>query len=342
MVFRAGFAAAIGALLIAADEPPETTAPAYPEPPAAVAERIVDGRFEPGNFEYLRGYFPQASEPEKADYAALIVWLDKCEARGRERVNAELSELGVSLDASQFPSMAGASNACQQVATGASFKDFASFAELAQATRGPRLVFDTLVQSVARAKQRSQPLDADLGADLHHRTLGEQMLRQAYAWGWSEVTESRTPKLNAKERTVLIALLNSELLFVDYENRQWLKQIVAEQGWPTISEVGKRGAFGAWLLAQHADMDPAFQLRALRMMKPLVAKGEVSKRNYAYLYDRTTLKLNIKQRYGTQVQCEDGAFVPQALEEPDRVDELRTEMDLEPLADYLARFAPSC
>lgn len=42
---RTGIAALIGFVLIAADAPSEP-----PPPPAPVAERIVDGRFEPGIF----------------------------------------------------------------------------------------------------------------------------------------------------------------------------------------------------------------------------------------------------------------------------------------------------
>jgi hypothetical protein len=320
----------------------EQAAPDYPPPPAFIAERIADGRFEPGNFEYLRGYFPEASAAQKAQYADLQAWLDECEARGAKRMDAALAALGVAMEADKSFIMAGAANECQQVVTGEAFKDFASYDELAEAMRGARLVFDALVHSVALAKQRSQPLEPDLGADLHHRTLDDQMLRSAYKWGWGEVTDERTPKLNAKERTSFIALLNSEILFVDYQNREWLKQVVAENGWPTISQVGKRGAFAAWLLTQHADMDPAFQWEALSLMEPLLETGEALKRNYAYLYDRTTLKLDAKQRYATQLRCYDGKWILRPLEEPERVDELRAEMGLEPLADYLAGFSVPC
>jgi hypothetical protein len=92
----------------------------------------------------------------------------------------------------------------------------------------------------------------------------------------------------------------------DHANTEWLKGIVAERGWPTISQVGEEAAFNAWLLVQHADHDPLFQLRSLRLMEPLVAQGEVTKQNYAYLYDRIMLKLAGKQRYATQVMCRDG------------------------------------
>lgn len=334
---KAIMAVLTGAASIAADEPPEN---AYPEPPPAIAERIIDGRFEPGNFEYLRGYFPEASEAEKAEYAAIDDWVEQCGEEGELRLNAELAELGVALEGGN---LIGAASLCQQVIRGEHFKDFASYPEVADAMRGARLVFDTLVQSIERAEQRTGPFRNDnLGADLHHRTLGEQMLRLAYRWGWQEVDEARNPKLTLPERTAFLALLNGEVLRVDHENTVWLKQIVAEHGWPTIPKAGERGANAAWLLTQHADLDPAFQLRALRMMEPLVENGEVSRHNYAYLYDRVMLKLVGTQRYATQLTCENGVYVPQPLEDAGRVDELRAEVDLEPLVEYRANFPATC
>ncbi|MEM9086024.1 MAG: DUF6624 domain-containing protein [Pseudomonadota bacterium] len=338
-LLQASLLAVVSFVLIAASDPPQN-APDSPEPPPFIAERIEDGRLEQGQFEYLRGFFPDASEDEKAQYAELIAWLDACGEAGKSRLDAELAQLGVSYDKG---SLIGADNVCQQVILGNFFEEFASYSELAEATRGARLVFNTLVQSISRAEERTGPFtNDDLGGDLHHRTLGEQMLRLAFRWGWSEQTDTRVPKMTDKERKVFLALLNSEVVFVDHQNTAWLKALVGVGGWPKMSEVGERGSGAAWLLAQHADLDPAFQLRALKMMEPLVAEGEVSKRNYAYLYDRIMLKLADKQRFGTQLQCETGQRQPLPLEEPERVDELRAEMDLEPMGEYLGFFRTPC
>ena len=46
---------------------------------------------------------------------------------------------------------------------------------------------------------------------------------------------------------------------VDAVHTARLKAIVAAHGWPTVAQVGQDGADAAWLLAQHADKDPAFQ-----------------------------------------------------------------------------------
>lgn len=46
---------------------------------------------------------------------------------------------------------------------------------------------------------------------------------------------------------------------VDAVHTARLKCTVAARGWPTVAQVGQDGADAAWLLAQRADKDPAFQ-----------------------------------------------------------------------------------
>jgi hypothetical protein len=101
--------------------------------------------------------------------------------------------------------------------------------------------------------------------------------------------------------------------------------------------VGKKAAGRAWLLVQHADHDPAFQLTALRLMEPLVVKGEVSKPDYAYLYDRIMLKLNGKQRFGTQFGgCDGEEYKLRPLEDEKQLAILRAEYELQLISEYRA------
>jgi hypothetical protein len=120
----------------------------------------------------------------------------------------------------------------------------------------------------------------------------------------------------------------------DHSNTDWLKTLIVEKGRPKRSEVGGDAAERVWLLVQHADADPAFQLKALRLMEPLVSDGEVSRSSYAYLYDRVMLKVSGKQRYATQLDCSNGKRVAQPLEDEAAVDRLRAEVGLNPLASY--------
>jgi len=76
---------------------------------------------------------------------------------------------------------------------------------------------------------------------------------------------------------------------VDAGNLVWLKEVVAEVGWPGRSAVGEDGAHAAWLLAQHADSDPAFQRKCLGLVTHAAACGEASSVELAYLTDRVLL-----------------------------------------------------
>jgi hypothetical protein len=127
----------------------------------------------------------------------------------------------------------------------------------------------------------------------------------------------------------------------DAENLPWLKQVISAAGWPGASLVGVDGANAAWLLAQHADSDPAFQRQCLDLLTAAVAAGEATRQHLAYLTDRVLLAEGKQQEYGTQVTSRGGRFVPRDLRDPGNVDTRRASMDLEPLADYLRGFGSS-
>lgn len=126
---------------------------------------------------------------------------------------------------------------------------------------------------------------------------------------------------------------------VDAANQARLKQIVAQSGWPTIAMVGQDGANAAWLLAQHADRDPAFQRQVLALMEPLVQEGQASGKHFAYLYDRT----HYPQRFGTQGSCVSRSeWQPFEIEDLTGVDERRRAVGLPPLSEYAKLFKEGC
>lgn len=117
-----------------------------------------------------------------------------------------------------------------------------------------------------------------------------------------------------------------------------LKALVEAHGWPTISAVGADGAQAAWLVAQHADHDPAFQHEALKHMTALVPAGEVNRADVAMLTDRVAVADRKPQPFGTQGGCgSQGRFEPFAIAEPEQVDARRAAWDLEPLPQYVDR-----
>jgi hypothetical protein len=122
----------------------------------------------------------------------------------------------------------------------------------------------------------------------------------------------------------------------DSANLAAVRRLVAEHGWPRLSDVGADGANNLWLLVQHADADILFQKHCLQLLEQHLNAGEARRENYAYLYDRVQCNLNYKQRYGTQP-----IWGPQgtargfrAIAEEAGVDERRRQMHLPPLRIY--------
>ncbi|MGI5292819.1 DUF6624 domain-containing protein [Nonomuraea polychroma] len=121
---------------------------------------------------------------------------------------------------------------------------------------------------------------------------------------------------------------------VDADNTAFLKQVIDTHGWPGHDLVGEEAAHAAWLLAQHADHDLAFQQRCLMLLRDAVGRGQATAQDLAYLVDRVRVGEGRPQVYGTQYRSCDGALQPQPIEAPERLDERRAEAGLEPYADY--------
>ena len=311
--------AAVGALLLCgAGEPPP--------PPPEIAAYIKDGRFEPEDHAWMRGAFADATPEQKALFDTATDWGARCRKARHEAALRELAELGIPAPAlDEMPFECGV--ALRQ------FDYRRPYAEFEAALREARPIADTYIASARAAQTIALQNAASLGEALNARTMEEQLLRFGMSWGRGPI--AGVPELSPDGLAMLRSLLGAATSRADTANTVWLKAQVAKDGWPKISEVGQKGSGAAWLLTQHADLDPVFQARALRLMEPLVAQGEVSKQNYAYLYDRIMLKLTGKQRYGTQWdQCEAGRRKLRPLEDEPRLADLRREMGLEPIEDY--------
>ncbi len=122
-----------------------------------------------------------------------------------------------------------------------------------------------------------------------------------------------------------------------------LEEIIDEYGWPTFDLVGKKGANAAWIIAQHSDFYPQFQANALKLIRAAAEEGQASWGNVAYLQDRVAVGRGNKQTYGTQIRCVKGrAKLATPLVDPDGVDRLRADADLESLDDYFDEVDKLC
>ncbi len=122
------------------------------------------------------------------------------------------------------------------------------------------------------------------------------------------------------------------------QHNRRLHAILREHGWPGRSTVGADGAEAAWLLLQHAILDPDLMRSALPLVERAVQAGEAARGHLALLEDRVRVLEGRPQLYGTSHDWDDrGRMSPRPIEDPARVEERRRRVGLEPLAENTRR-----
>ncbi len=141
--------------------------------------------------------------------------------------------------------------------------------------------------------------------------------------------------------TILWRKVREKMKKVDNESANLIKSIIDEYGWLGKNEIGEQGNQTLFLGIQHID-DLEVQEKYLPILKKAVKKGNAKAWHYAFLTDRILKNQGKKQIYGTQVitssDPKNSYIIP--LQNPDKVDELRKEVGLEPLQEYLEEKFP--
>lgn len=127
----------------------------------------------------------------------------------------------------------------------------------------------------------------------------------------------------------------NEVAAIDHENQQELERIIADYGWPLISEVGELAASAAALTAIHATENSPLQEKALELLREAASKGEASWEHVALLTDKMAVTNGELQTYGTQGLCvEGGRWQPEPVAEPEKLEEQRASIGLPPIELY--------
>lgn len=124
---------------------------------------------------------------------------------------------------------------------------------------------------------------------------------------------------------------------VDKVNRDRLKEIIGEFGFPTKQLVGKDAMQGIFSMIQHSDGDREWQREQLPHIEKAVKQGDMDGQNYAYLYDRIKINGGEKQRYGTQFENVDLINKRVELAETEEIENLdrrRMEVGMMPIQMY--------
>jgi uncharacterized protein YfeS len=123
----------------------------------------------------------------------------------------------------------------------------------------------------------------------------------------------------------------------DALNREKLKAILANYGFPDKSIVGEIGMESIFFIIQHADMDKEFQKSQLPSIEQAVKKGDLDGQKYAYLYDRIKTNEGEPQLYGTQfsnVDSEKNIAELAPVADIENLDKRRKEIGMMPISIY--------
>ena len=178
------------------------------------------------------------------------------------------------------------------------------------------------LQQQETMRQVSHP---EIRDELFRRVELDQVARQRI------ITSAQTSADGKPDPSLLQERINT-----DRTNRQWLAELLRQNNdrWIGKSMVGAAGSHAAWVIVQHSDDDPTFQMRCLNMMRQ-APKDEVAMVDIAFLTDEVLIARNEKQKFGTQVQMRNGTFRVAPVEDPQNLNTRRAALGLESIEDYL-------
>ncbi len=127
-----------------------------------------------------------------------------------------------------------------------------------------------------------------------------------------------------------------EMRKIHQDNNSRIKEIITDIGWPMKSVVGDDGAEAAWLIVQHAILEPEFQKECLIRLKEAVENGEANSWHLAYLQDRVLIQEGKPQIFGTQHIANNGRMEPLPIEDIKVADLRRKELGLWSLEEHTA------
>ncbi|MBA2582257.1 MAG: hypothetical protein H0V01_02585, partial [Bacteroidetes bacterium] len=127
------------------------------------------------------------------------------------------------------------------------------------------------------------------------------------------------------------------LRLTDSLNLIEIKRLFEEYGFLGYDKVGKSSSKNFWLLVQHADKNPEFQLEVLKSMKLAADSANASLIDFAYLIDRVKVNTGQLQIFGTQMQLNDNktSYEPKPLLDTENVNLKRKEVGLNTIEEYI-------
>ena len=190
--------------------------------------------------------------------------------------------------------------------------------------------------SLAKYETSDDVAIAKVQAALASHWVEDQAARRVYIGSRTE------DEFGAEHWTRRLASTRTSL--ADASSTHFMKTILEDYDWIDIKRFGDRVSMAAWLMVQHADEHVELQRLTLSRMEPYLKTEGVSKKDYAFLWDRVAVNSGEKQRYGTQPTWEctpEGNLILQPLEDPDNVNSRRADMGMNSVEEGLEGMAKS-
>jgi len=131
-----------------------------------------------------------------------------------------------------------------------------------------------------------------------------------------------------------IAKIREMMGVIDSTNAARITEIIDDYGWMGSEDIGEDGNETLFLCIQHIN-DSIIQNKYLPILKQAVSQGNAKGWHYAFLTDRVLMNQGKPQIYGTQTINSNQRIYLVPLQFPERVDELRKDVGLDTLKDYL-------
>ena len=232
-------------------------------------------------------------------------------------------------------------------------RDIGCFAILEMEALRPTLNARTFEQDRAEAARMvaaALSTASDLDKEARDATLPEparilafgrrdQALRGFFNALYDDATLSKSSQ---GAQGLAVIMIRMELRRRDLEAADFMSSVIAQNGWPKRESHGEKVVEAAWLIAQHADRDPLFQVKALSLLEKTLPNNPDRMRDYAFLFDRVAVALGDPQRYATQIVCQGHNYRIGAVEDLTGLDDRRRQIGLNPIASRVSELGEPC
>jgi len=309
--------------------------------PASLHSHVVDNNFDPENYEFAQGQFPGAPMKKVEIWNEIEAYLKKCKSNAKSEQKNILEQMHI--HAKYLRNIGYQDHLCGQISASLSnIHDFRSWQSFDIALKKSKPYYDLYVSAINSALNAT--LINDDSNDVYEQLMRRIITDQGYRYPMLGTLDD----INGLDKETLYALkqrINLRIFDEDWDNTHWVKSAFFNKS-INKAKLDKKSYKRFWLIVQHADNDPSFQVVMIKEMLKLVTLGLLDASDYALSYDRVNLFLYGSQYYGSQLSCQNHKYLPEKMDNPGKdysiLDVRRSSVGLMPESKYLSYLPNHC